>query len=240
MRRAIVLSVVLAAATLAPAAVASAAPLTAQRIRIADRPAFVRVVVDFTGGPVITGEVVATDPDPFRDGAVRLPLARPGVRTIAVPVLGKGVAARVQQGAGRIVIALHAAKRRFKYVGYRALHSPERLVIHLYKSAPPTRAAEMRRARGRCLELRRFAVGPRRVSARGRAHNLFEGTFVLRLRRRGGRIQDQRVITAEGPWRRRFGYPRARRQLGTLEAVAESAKDGTLECIVQVRVRLGG
>jgi hypothetical protein len=30
------------------------------------------------------------------------------------------------------------------------------------------------------------------------------------------------------------------RQTGTLEAVALSAKDGTLDCLVQVRVRFGG
>ena len=32
----------------------------------------------------------------------------------------------------------------------------------------------------------------------------------------------------------------AARQTGTLEAVALSAKDGTLDCLVQVRVRFGG
>jgi hypothetical protein len=41
-------------------------------------------------------------------------------------------------------------------------------------------------------------------------------------------------------WSVSFDYPPARRQDGTLEAVALSAKDGTLDCIVQVRVRMGG
>jgi hypothetical protein len=232
---------VAAAATLASAAPASAAHLTARQIRIADRPGVVRVVVDFTGGHVLTGEVVATDPDPFADGVVRLPLTHAGVRTIAPPVLGAGVSARVVQGSGRIVIRLAAADRRFKYVGYHALRSPDRLVIDLYKSEPPSRAAEIRRAPDRCLTLRRHTVGSRRVSAGGRARNLFENSFVVRLRRAGGRIHDQQVGTAAaGRWSTRFRYPRTHRRTGTLEVVAQSAKDGTLECIVQVRVRFGG
>ena len=78
-------------AALAPqAAPESAAPLTATGIRIAGHPGFVRVVVDFTGGRVFAGQVVATDPRPFRDGVVRLPLSRRGVRTVAAPVQGQG------------------------------------------------------------------------------------------------------------------------------------------------------
>ena len=78
---------VAASAVLAPqAATESAAPLTATGVRIADHAGFVRVVVDFTGGRVFAGEVVATDRSPFRDGVVRLPLTRRGVRTVAAPV----------------------------------------------------------------------------------------------------------------------------------------------------------
>jgi hypothetical protein len=240
MRATVASALAVTAAALLPAS-ASAAHLTARQIRIADRPGVVRVVVDFTGGRVLTGEVVATDPDPFADGVVRLPLTHPGVRTIAVPVIGQGVSARIVQGTGRIVIRLAAADRRFKYVGYHALRSPDRLVIDLYKSAPPPPAAEIRRAPDRCLTLSRFTVGPRRVTARGRARNLFENSFVVRLRRAGGRIHDQQVGTAAGGrWSTSFRYPRTRRRTGTLEVVAQSAKDGTLECIVQVRVRFGG
>ena len=74
----------IAAAVLAPQA--AAAPLTATKIRIGNHPGFVRVVVDFTGGTVQPGEVVATDPNPFPDGFVRLPMMHPGVRTTAAPV----------------------------------------------------------------------------------------------------------------------------------------------------------
>lgn len=229
---------VAAAAVLAPAA--SAAPLTATDIRIADHPGFVRVVVDFTGARVEPGEVVATDPNPFPDGAVRLPLTRAGVQTTAAPEAAHGVSARIRQRSGRIVIRLSGAPRRFKYAGYRALHQPERLVIDLYKSAPPGAAAEIRRAPDRCLTLRRSDVRPRRVIARGRERRLFEHSLLVRLRRANGRVVAQRGETAANRrWSTDFRYRRVRRQTGTLEAIAVSAKDGTLDCLLQVRVRLG-
>ena len=228
-------------AVTAPAAAPDAAPLSATALRIGDHPGFVRVVVDFSGGRVNPGEVVATDPNPFPDGVVLLPLARPGVRSIAAPAQAHGVAARVRQASGRIVIRLAGAPRRFKYAGYRALHAPERLAIDLYDSAPPTPAAEIRRAPDGCLSLRRFDVGRRSVLASGRERDLFEHSLVVRLRRAGGRIHKQRAVTAANRrWSTSFRYPRTRRRTGTLEAVALSAKDGTLDCLTQVRVRFGG
>ena len=218
-----------------------AAPLTATAIRIAERPGSVRVVVDFDGGRVNPGEVVATDPNPLRDGRVRLPLSHRRVRTIAAPVQAEGVAASIVQRSDRIVIRLDAAPRRFKYAGYRALRAPDRLAIDLYESAPPAPAAEIRRAPGGCLSLRRFDAGTQRVSAAGRARQLFENSLVVRLRRAGGRVHAERAATAaRGRWSTRFRYPRTRRRTGTLEAVALSAKDGTLDCLTQVRVRFGG
>ena len=56
-------------------------------------------------------------------------LTRPGVKTTAMPVSDHGVFARIAQGSGSITILLSGADRRFKYVGYFALHSPERLVL---------------------------------------------------------------------------------------------------------------
>jgi Immunoglobulin-like domain of bacterial spore germination len=228
-----------AAGGLAPQA---SAALTARDIRIADHPGYVRVVVDFTGGRVETGEVVATDPDPFPDGFVRLPLTRAGVRTVADPVRAHGVLARIAQaGGGRITIRLTGADRRFKYVGYFALHTPERLVLDLFKARPPSDAAEIVRGRGGCLQLTDHSVTSDRVTAEGRERDLFEHSLVVLLRRKGGRIHRQRPETAAmGRWSSSFRYPAAPRQTGTLEAVALSAKDGTLDCLVQVRVRLGG
>jgi hypothetical protein len=220
---------------------AAVAPLTATNIRIGDHPAFVRVVIDFTGGTVEPGEIVATDPDPFPDGFMRLPILHPGIKTTAMPVRAEGVFARIAQGGGRITIRLSGTDRRFKYVGYTAQHTPERLVIDLYKSRPPTAAAEITRGRGGCLTLSSHSVTRKRVKAAGRERNLFEHSLVVRLRRSGGRIQRQNAETAfHRRWSTNFTYRHAGRQAGTLEAVALSAKDGTLDCLVQVRVRFGG
>ncbi len=225
---------------LAPA-VASAAPLTATNIRIADHPGFVRVVVDFSGGTVQFNELEATDPDPFADGFVRIRLMHPGVKTTAMPVRGQGVSARVAQGGGRITIRLSAVDRRFKYLFYTDQHSPERLVMDLYKSRPPSEAAEITHGRGGCLTLGSHAVTHTRVMASGRERGVFEHQFQVILRRRGGRIHRQKhVLAFNGRWTTSFGYRHAARQTGTLEAVALSAKDGTLACLVQVRVRFGG
>ena len=66
-------------------------------------------------------------------------------------------------------------------------------------------------------------------------------TIVRILKRRGGGIHRQKAEAAfQRRWTTSFRYRHARRQTGTLEAVALSAKDGTLDCLVQVRVRFGG
>ena len=86
-----------------------------------------------------------------------------------------------------------------------------------------------------------MALRMRHVTAEGRERNLFEHSLVVRLRREGGRIHRQKAETAfMRRWTTSFDYPAAPRQDGTLEAVALSAKDGTLDCLVQVRVRMGG
>ena len=232
---------ILVAMAVAPAAQAGPAPLTATNIRIANHAGTIRVVVDFTGGRVQPGEVVATDPNPFPDGFVRLPLTRPGVKTTAAPVREHGVFARIAQGSGRITIRLSGADRRFKYVGYFALRSPDRLVLDLHKSRPASEAAEITRGRGGCLTLGDHAAGRRRVSASGRERDLFEHSFAVVLRRRDGRIHKLRGITAfDRRWSTSFRYRQIARQTGTLEAVSTSAKDGTLDCLVQTRVRMGG
>jgi hypothetical protein len=241
MRSKLAIAVLLAGLAGAAPGAAQPGPLTATGIRIADHAGRVRVVVDFSGGRVLAGHVVATDPRPFRDGRVRLPLTRPGVRTIAASERAHGVSASIGQGSGQIVIRLDATPRRFKYVAYHALHSPERLAIDLYDSGPPSPAAEIRRAPDGCLSLREFTITPRRVMASGRELNLFEHSLVVRLRRASGVVHRERAATAAARrWSTSFRYPATRRRAGTLEAVAISAKDGTLDCLTQVRVRFGG
>ena len=54
-----------------------------------------------------------------------------------------------------------------------------------------------------------------------------------------GRVLGRRIVTANGPWNQTVSYtgePAARP--ARVEAVAESAKDGSLVCIVQRRVTL--
>jgi immunoglobulin-like protein involved in spore germination len=234
-----VVGALVVAAVLAPQA--AAAPLTATKIRVGDHPGFVRVVVDFNGGTLRFNEIAATDPDPFPDGFVRLPLMRAGVKTTAAPVRAHGVFARIGQSTGRITVRLTGADRRFKYLSYVVQHSPERLVMDLFKSRPPSDAAEITRGRGGCLTLRSHSISSTRVRAAGRESGLFEHMFVVRLRRNSGRIQKTKPVAASnGHWSTSFTYTKAARQTGTLEAVDFSAKDGAVDCLVQIRVRFGG
>jgi len=222
-------------------ATAASAGLTAVRARIADHAGFVRVVVDFAGGrlPDSTEQLVATDPQPFRDGTVRLRLARPGVRSAAQPAAAEGVTARVVQRSGAIAVRIAAARHRFKYMSHFTLHDPERHVIDLWESAPPSPAAELPRAPDGCLTLTRITTRPGRVSAAGAAGYLYEGSITIRLRTADGWILAERpTIAADGRWSARLRHPDVRRQAGTLEAVAESALDGALVCLVQARVTL--
>jgi hypothetical protein len=228
-----------AALVVAPGAQATT-PLTATETRIADHPAFVRAVVDFADGKIPREELVATDPEPFPDGIARVRLRQQGVRTEARTARAHGVTVRVIQGRDRITVRLAATPSRFKYVSYFSLRNPERLVVDLWKSAPPVTAAEVRRAPDGCLRLTRYDVARRHAAAAGTERDLFEHAFVVRLRAADGRILAQQPRTsAHGRWTSFFRYPAVRRQAGTLEAVASSAKDGALVCLVQVKVRIG-
>jgi hypothetical protein len=144
----------------------------------------------------------------------------------------------VVQGTNRIVVRLAAAPLRFKYLSYRVLAGPERLVIDLWKAGVPTAAAAVRN--DGCLKLTAFRGGPA-VAMSGRALvQLFEGTVVVRLRSARGRLLVQRplIASSSGRWSTAFTHRVERRQRATLEATVESAKDGALVCLVQVAVTL--
>lgn len=226
------------AALLLPGAASSArdaaTALTATRVRAGLHPAFVRAVVDFSGGRIEINDVNAEDPDPF-NGSARLEMRSPGVRTTAAPLAALGIRVTVARGGPGLVIRITAAPRRFKYLSYFALRSPTRLVIDLWYAAPSVAA---RFGRSGCLTLTSYSVGPTVVNAAGRERDLFEHSFVLRLRGARGGLVRQKPVTADGPWSERMTYT-APRQRGTLEAVALSAKDGSLDCLVQVPVTLG-
>ena len=219
------------------AAPGSASALTATNARIAAHPGFVRVVVDFSGGTFQVNEADATDPSPG-DGTARVEVRRPGISTLAIDRSAAGVRVRVSQAAGRIVIRLEGARRALKYLRVSGLHRPERLVLDLYSAKPPSRAAEIRVGRNNCLRLEGVTADGRGFRVRGVERELFEASFVLRVRDAAGRSVGRRVMTARGAWSARVAYRVASAQIGTVEAVAQSAKDGSLACLVQVRVGL--
>jgi hypothetical protein len=225
------------AATLAGAPAAGAgSALTAVRSRIGDHPGFVRVVVDFAGGDLASQEPTAVHPA-VEDGLGRVEVVHPGIRAAAPMAKAAGVAVRVVPGGGRIVVRSTFARDRFKYLSYDVLSSPERLVIDLWKARVPRAAAAV--LDDGCLRVTSFHGGPN-VSMAGRALvQLYEGTVVVRLRGASGRVLLERPLIADrGRWATSFHYPVTRARPATLEAAVESAKDGALDCLVQVPVLL--
>jgi Immunoglobulin-like domain of bacterial spore germination len=238
MRRMLLVSLAVAAvAWVIPSAAAAA--LTATQIRIGNHPAFVRVVVDFTGGTLNSNAVESPDPAPF-DGRARVRVTGSGITTHAARVDAEGVVARVLQRSGSIVLRLSAAPHRFKYLEHGVLHSSERLVVDLWKARPPSPSAEFVSApQGGCLTLDNFTAAPGLLTARGTETDLFEHMFQANVRNRHGRVIRSRSVTATGGhWHKSLPYDVSRQQAGTLEAVDLSEQDGSLACIVQVRVTL--
>jgi hypothetical protein len=229
--------IALLALLLLAAAPAPASALTATGARSAAHPGFVRVVVDFTGGRLEINEAQATDPAPA-DGTARVEISRPGISALASDRSANGVRVRLSAATGRVIVRLESARRAFKYLRVSALHGPERLVLDLYSAKPPTKAAEIRTGRDGCLKLTSVTPDGHGFRVRGVEHELFEGSFVLRVRDGTGRVVGRRVMTARGAWNARVAYRVSSVGTGTLEAVADSAKDGSLACLVQVRVGL--
>jgi hypothetical protein len=192
---------------------AASAALTATQIRIGNHPAFVRVVVDFTGGTLHANAVESPDPAPF-DGRARVRVTGSGITTHAARVDDQGVVARVLQRSGSIVLRLSAAAHRFKYLEHGVLHSPERLVVDLWKARPPSPAAEFVSApQGGCLTLDNFTESPGLVRARGTKTGLFEHMFQANLRNRHGLVIRSRSVTSTaGQWHRTLPYDVSRQQ----------------------------
>jgi hypothetical protein len=218
---------------------AAAAALTATQIRIGNHPAFVRVVIDFTGGTLHRNDVESPDPQPF-DGRARVRVTRVGITTGAAAVTQEGVTARVVQRSGSIVLQLSARRHRFKYLEHGVLHSPERLVVDLWKSRPPTAAAEFPTApQGGCLSIDNYDAFPGRVRADGSENDLFEHMFQMNVRNQKGRVVGTRPVTASaGRWHRTVPFDIAVAQKGTVEVVDFSEQDGSLTCIAQLRANL--
>jgi hypothetical protein len=83
-------------------------------------------------------------------------------------------------------------------------------------------------------------VRPGRVTVSGRElRPLFEHTVVVRLRdARGRQVLVRPLTAANGRWAGSFRYRVDANGPGTLEASSMSAKDGSLECLVQTPVSL--
>jgi hypothetical protein len=227
----------LVAAAALPASASAA--FTASDVRIGSQPAFVRVVVDMTGGQAAFNEVDATDPS-VADGSARVDITHPGIVVTPRDRTAQGVRARLSlAGANRARVQITATTVRFKYVRVFVLHGPERVVIDLYRSAPPSPSAEIRTGSNSCLTLTSIQRTGHTFRVRGTARDLFESNFVIRVRDGLGRVVGRRIVTANGPWSQTVSYTGVSgSQHGTVEAVAESAKDGSLVCIVQRRVML--
>ena len=229
----------LALVLFAAAPASASAALTLDDARIGGQPAYVRAVVDVTGGRAEINEAEATDAA-VRDGSARVDVSHAQIVARPIDRSAQGVRVRVNLvTAGRARILLTGARGRFKYVRVSVLHGPERIVIDLYRSAPPTKAAEIRTGVRSCLRLRSVAPAVGGFRVRGVENMLFEGSFLLRVRDASGRVVGRRIATARGAWDLRVTYSGvSRAQAGTVEAVADSARDGSLACLVQVRVRL--
>lgn len=221
---------------MAALAVVGLVALTAIGVRFGDHPAFVRVVVDFNGA--VPFNQVEFDHIWTKTAALRI--EHPGIATSISGGSGEGVSVALQPATQALNIAMSFAPHRFKYISY-AVVTGNRLAIDLWKSAPPGANAEIRAASDGCLALRSWHVAPGTITVKGAEHDLFEHSLVVLVRGKNGRVLGKTphgVTAAAGKWHTSVNYTATRRQPGTLEAVAFSAKDGALVCIAQMRVTL--
>ena len=240
-----------AASALAPA-VAQAA-LRADRVTIASTPSFVRVVVHFSGSPSLTGlerQIDTPDPDPL-DGRSSVRINGTGITTRAAPVTKAGVTARVAGLPGRLVVRLRSDPKRLKFVQYKVSVPRNVVVIDLWKV---TSAAGARVLSDGCLKMTSWSAKGGRVKASGlELQPLFEHGLVLTVRGSDGSAISEKPLTATegvflpdfsgyaspGHWSGSMPVPAASHGArAMLEAWSASAKDGSLECLVQTPVRL--
>ena len=179
-------SALLAAFVLVAVLPASAsAALTAKRIRIAPHTGFVRVVVDFTGAALAFNDANMAPGNIDTQGRARLDITKAGATTTAAAASGSGANVSIVRVAGGLRVRITSPARRFKFLGYTVLHSPERLVIDLYR-----RASLAQLATGGCLTILPTTTSTSgRVTVRGTVTTrIFENNFRVRLRRSNGGV----------------------------------------------------
>ena len=231
---------------------ASAGGTSVGDVTVSDRAASVRVVVAVTGGTVSAreGSVQAIDPQPG-DGRAVIEIAGAAIPAPGTVASGSGVQVRLAAGPGGARIVLDAARRAFKFVSYTASGSGDRLVIDLWKGTGARRAQQI--LDDGCLRITRWNPGSGLARLVGlELTPLFEHNVVISVRDAQGRRVGLRAVTAtEGTFKPDFsGYLRPGRWSGTvsytvpeqrrglLEAWSSSARDGALDCLVQVPVVL--
>jgi hypothetical protein len=180
---------------------AASAALTATHIRIGDHPAFVRVVVDFTGGTLHRNDVESPDPQPFDCRA-------------ASAYWYHGECASRDRGAGHRPDRAALGRDRASALGEEApLQVPgaQRPALagtarrRPLEVAAATSAAEVPTAsQGGCLSIENSDALPGRVRADGSENDLFEHMFQMNVRNQKGRVVGTRPVTASaGHWHRR-------------------------------------
>jgi hypothetical protein len=163
----------------------------------------------------------------------------PGLAVLVQGASGAGVPVGLISKPLALVVAAAARPLRFKYLSYRVRQAPRRIAIDLWKSAPPRAGAVSRFGRRGCLTVDVDSSQPGRLMLSGTVGQLFEATFVVRIRRADGRAIKRRIVTMQpGQWHESIGYRIGTAQPGTVEVVAQSAKDGSLDCLAQKRVQL--
>ncbi len=249
---------------LAAAAVATglAAPasgmgaLTATGVTLAGRPAYEQVVVTFGGGTLsgLERQVNALDPDPG-DGRAVVRVNGRGITAAPTSAARAGARARLARRPGNILVLLDAPSRRFSFVSYGVDGSRRHLVIRLWRAtvSPAARILD-----DGCLRLTRWS-GRIGATVKGLERTpLFEHSLVVSLRQADGGPDTlfERPVTAAGGTLRPdvSGYSRPGHwdvklnfslapslEAGPalpamLQAWSASAKDGSLECLVQTPV----
>ncbi len=246
MRRSLVVAGIAATAIALLAAAASVGDaragsgLTAGDIRFKNRPEAVRIVLRTTGAPLQEAQVFLTSRvRKLVRGIARIRIEVPGATALIATASGSGVTVGLNPKAQALIFRATSSPRRFKYVSYRVRQNPQRLAVDLWKSAPPSPGATARFGRGGCLTIDIDSSQSGRLEVSGSVGQLFEATFVVRIRRADGRVIKRRIVTMQpGAWQESIGYRVSSAQGGTVEAVAESAKDGSLDCLAQRHVML--
>lgn len=240
-----------AAAALVAGAVPAGAALNAEGIQVRGHAAHERIVITFTGDRLPpSARIDAPDAAPG-DGRATVRVAGRGITSTAKEGSRGGVRVSIGRRRGSIVALVTGPPGRFKFISYRVAGGRDRLVIDLWR-ATTAPAATIRD--DRCLRITGWRGGAAPAIRGLELRPLFEHAVVASLRAdaAGGRTLGLTPLTATGgrfrpdlsAYRRpgRFAGPVRHEvrgpQRAMLEAWATSARDGSLECLVQVPVML--